>query len=81
MDISDNFPEADQPLNFHFKEIWKIIQGIFKDKRNEKKLILSFQQKLNAKGERLYGSLENGLWWEDKQVSLHSPPSFISFMI
>ena len=45
-----------------------MVKSLFGHKKFAGKMVFSYQEKVNEKGEAVFGSIENGLWWKQKQV-------------
>ena len=49
-----------------------IIREIFAHPAFQGKFLFKYVRRTNQAGEEVFGSLENGLWWKQKQVKIES---------
>lgn len=69
VDITHLFPEAEQTLLMRYKPCWSLIKELFRHPSFKGKLVFRAVETLKN-GERVYGSLEQGLWWNFMQSHL-----------
>jgi len=60
--------ENKKTWTLHLKDAIVGVKELFRNPNLKGRMVFKYVEKKNTSGKTVYGSLENGLWWKDKQA-------------